>query len=47
MKYHIKLKDGSKLASFKNEYDRDLFLGVLYDEEPDLPDDYFEAVNEE
>ena len=47
MNYHIKLEDGSTLASFENEYDRDTFLDVLKEEHSDVGDDYFNAVNEE
>lgn len=46
MRYHIKLEDGSTLASFVNEYDRDHFLDVLKDEYNDVPEGYFNAVND-
>lgn len=46
MKYHIKLEDGSTLASFVNEHDRDVFLDVLDEDYPDMPDGYFSAVDD-
>lgn len=46
MEYHIKLKDGSTLASFLNEHDRNSFLDTLKEDYDDVPDDYFNAVND-
>lgn len=47
MKYHIKLNDGFVLASFVNEHDRDVCIDALQAKHPDIPEDYFNAVNEE
>ena len=47
MKYHVKLEDGSTLASFENEYDRDIFIEAIREEHLDVGKDYFNAVNEE
>ena len=47
MDYHVILEDDSILASFINEYDRDLFLEALLEEHPDVPTGYFTAVNDE
>lgn len=46
MEYHIKLEDGSTLASFVNEHDRNSFLDVLREDYDDMPDGYFTPVDE-
>lgn len=47
MKYHINIPDGSIIASFENEYDRNVCIDALREEHPDCGDEYFDAVNEE
>ena len=46
MEYHIVLEDGTKLASFENEYDRNAYFDILIEDYPDMPDGYFNAVDE-
>jgi len=50
MKYHIDANTGLeiiRLASFENDYDRDMCLDTYREEFPDVNAEYFIAVDDE